>query len=181
MAKRQNKSRVGGHPQATSLRELARHCNRSLSAVRKWIPRRDWIFSRTGPWDVARVKEWMRVVLSPDPASDYRRRMREAREGGGEVADETPLNRAKIANYIERARLTSIRRKREEGELVPAAEAQALRSEMINVFRSNLEALGRSVSADLVGQPRDRIEEILNQRTHEILEAVAGEGRIVQD
>ncbi len=79
--------------QITSVRQLAREVGRSRTAVTKWLKRRDFPASRTGPWSAAEVqaiREWM-ATLQPDRGNP-----------GAQVASAAPTDPASKDHWLAR-------------------------------------------------------------------------------
>ncbi|HUX03160.1 MAG TPA: hypothetical protein VMY35_19535, partial [Phycisphaerae bacterium] len=165
---------AGGHRQAKSIRSLAKLVGRSESAVRKWLDRSDWPFSRTGPWDVQRVRAWMDIQLKPDPAAAYRRRAKAAEAGTGEFRTVGLLEKARIQATIERALYLQMKRKAEAGELHATADCERHRLRQIMEVRNRLMELPRSMAAGLVGLSAEEIEAALEQAMRAIVDEFAG-------
>ncbi len=154
-------------------RELARKVGRSESTVRKWIRRGDWPFPTEGPWEVARVKEWMALQLKPDNAKPYREREKQ----GKAIRDQTSeMTRAKTALVLERAAEAKMRRLELEGSLHDSADCRRRRLAQIHAVKGALLGLARSVSAELIGKDKRAIEDIIEGRVTRIIEGFASGG-----
>jgi hypothetical protein len=159
-----------GHARAETLRSLARQVNRSPSAVRKWMDRSDWPFSRTGPWDVVRVRAWMDIQLKPDPAAAYRKRAKAAEAGTGEFHNAGPLEKARIQATIERALYIRQKRLAESGELHSKADCDRHRLQQIMEVRNRLMDIPRSMASGLSMQTAEVVEQILDRAMRAILD-----------
>ncbi|HUX03136.1 MAG TPA: hypothetical protein VMY35_19415 [Phycisphaerae bacterium] len=159
---------------ARSIRALARQMARNESTVRKWKDRDDWPFSRTGPWDVQRVRAWAEIHLKPDPAAAYRKKARAAAAGTGEFAEMGALTKARVQATLERALWIRQRRLAEGGKLHDVGECERRRLRQIYEVKGALLALPRSVANALVGLDRAGIERMLDRQMTEILEGFAG-------
>lgn len=162
------------HPiQAKSIRDMARQTGRAESTVRKWISRDDWRFSLQPPWDIGRVKAWMEIFLSPDPAAAYRKKAAAAEAGTGEFTTLGPLGKAKLQYTIERALSVRQRRLVDAGELHNVKECQQRRLRQIHEVKGRLLELPRSMGNILVGQDAEAIERLLGERVRAMLDDFA--------
>ncbi len=159
---------------AKSIRSLASLVDRSPSAVRKWLRKSNWPFKLTPPWNVTRVKAWMDIHLSPDPAEAYRRKARDAEAGVGEFRNQTPLEKAKLQVAIERALYIRQKRLAEAGKLHDVEECERRRLQQIMEVRNRLLDLPRSIVHGMVGQPVDEMERQLSAAIRAILEEFSG-------
>lgn len=51
---------------AASQRALAKALKKSQPVINRWIRDPRWPFKKSGPWDIAKVRDWARKTLSPD-------------------------------------------------------------------------------------------------------------------
>ena len=165
---------AGGYAEATSLRSLARLVGRSLSAVRKWVARSDWMFGRTGPWNVEKVHAWMDIHLQRDAAAAYRKRVKDAEAGTGEFHKMGPLEKARIQATLERALWLRQKRQAEAGELHSTAECERHRLQQILEVRNRLMEVPRSMAAGLAGLAPEVIEADLDRAMRAIVDEFAG-------
>ena len=143
--------------------------------MRKWVARSGWPFSRTGPWDVRRVRAWMEIHLKPDPAAAYRKRAKAAEAGTGEFHTMGPLEKARIQATIERALYIRQKRQADAGELHSTADCERRRLQQIMEVRNRLLELPRSVASGLAGLGAEAIERQLEEAVRSILDEFSSE------
>jgi hypothetical protein len=159
-----------GLTQAKTLRSLARLTGRSLSAVRKWVERDDWPFTRTGPWDVEKVKVWHELYVGGDPEAKFQKRARAIEAGTGDFRELSPIKKAQLQYIIERALSVRQRREQDAGKLHNAVECRERRLRQILAAKARLEELPRMLANTLVGLATAEIESKLAGEIRTILE-----------
>jgi len=161
-----------------SLRALAKAMGRSHVAVQKWARSPGWPFGQTGPWDVRAVLAWAQVSLHPDRSAGGT----DAGAGrGGRVGDLPPLLQAELQLKIYRARFLDLQTQELKGRLHDAEECRRRRLGLIQGAKARLLDLARSAATDLVGQDRETIERVLDERIRRILEEWArGDGQTIE-
>ena len=169
-------SDVGEPTLAKSIRSLAAYCDKSPSAVRKWIAADDWMFSQQPPWDVQKVQAWYEIHRRGDAGAAWRQKADAVERGVGEFRNIGPLTKARIQATIERALYVRQKRLTEAGKLHDVEACEGRRLRQIHAVKSALLALPRNVAQSLVGLERDAIEERLLARVEAVLEELASGG-----
>lgn len=155
---------------ANSIRSLAKHVGRAESTVRKWLQSDDWppSFGLEPPWQVAKVRAWMEIYPKADPSAAYRKKIRSIEAGNG-VGGLSPLNKARLQNYIERALWIRQQREKDAGKLHRTDECIKLYAGMVHKAKASALIVGRSMRNALLGQDAETIERLLNERMLAIL------------
>lgn len=140
---------------AKSQRELAKACGKSQPAVLKWIRDDRWPFSKTGPWDVEKVKAWASRTHgpnAPDPNPPFA-----ASRASDPVADLTPERQAKLALSLEKLEGIKIANQLKRSELHSIQECQARRVKQVIELRNELLAIA-DVAGNQLGLDSDQRE-----------------------
>lgn len=163
---------------ASSLRSLARKLGRPASTVQGWAHRPDWPFGSKPPYPVAEVAVWARAAESENPERAYRREAEaiQPEQATDGIAHLSVINKAKLKILLERARIYKLAADEKEGRLHDTAACRQRRLRQIHAVRAALVDLPRLLGPQLEGQPRLRIEQMLDDRLRGILgEFAAGD------
>ena len=163
---------------AAGIRALARALGRSPAAVVNWTRRADWPFGPP-PWPVDRVREWIAIALSPDPAAALRARLANAEGGAGVDAPAGSLwakrSQAEFLQILARTRLLVQLYDEKASKLHDTEACQGRKIRQIHAVREKLGALPRILAPRLVGLVRDEIERLLLAELQAVCNAFAAE------
>jgi len=182
VTQRQKRSRSGAKPQATasprapSLRDLARQVGKSVSTVSGWLKRPDWPFPRRPPWEVAKVREWARLALAPNPAEVWQQARTDAAAPTATLAELARLKlQAQVQLAIEKVLAARMSREERAGKLHAVEACRERRIRQIHTVKGALFDLARLLPPLVEGQPRLEIERILAGRFEDLCRTFAGE------
>lgn len=147
--------------------------------MRKWLDRGDWPFSRdlrAHPVDVEKVKAWAEIMLKPDPAAAYRKKIKAAADGHGEYAGMGLLLKARIQKTYEQTLAIRQRREADAGKLHSTDECVKAHAAMVHRAKAGLLGMGRSLANGLVGLDAGAIEAAIHARAVQICEELANSG-----
>lgn len=143
-----------GKVKANTIRQLAKACGRSHTSVRKWIADDRWPFSKSGPWDPAKVKAWAAEAhadKAPDPGEDP----------DASYLPATPERQAKLALALEKLETAKLMNQFRRGELHSTADCRERRVRQVQELKHHLLGMADELAPrlELTDQQRAGINE----------------------